>query len=198
MQLQREKYVADRDLESLVEFAMGRIDVVVHRLNNKNYETVMANVKGRWLIDFCDEHESRCLTSLSRRKLAASLRNLVNVGFIVCSGESETLCSKLERESGVVFFDEAPTSSSATSSVRCELAVNNMCHFTMNIIMIYVWLQAIDSLEALEIADKVLRLLPSISDINEDKLKAILIWLCFIVYACFISSLHINMFVLYI
>ncbi|KAK6044270.1 hypothetical protein COOONC_18225 [Cooperia oncophora] len=57
-----------------------------------------------WIIDFCDRSDS-CLSSVNRRKLAAMLDGLVNVGSIDCSPRGDSaLCDRLDVTSGVRYY----------------------------------------------------------------------------------------------
>ncbi|PIO59749.1 hypothetical protein TELCIR_18777, partial [Teladorsagia circumcincta] len=57
-----------------------------------------------WIIDFCDRSDS-CLSSVNRRKLAAMLDGLVNVGSVDCTSKGDSaLCERLDVTSGVRYY----------------------------------------------------------------------------------------------
>uniref|UniRef100_A0A1I7XRW6 Thioredoxin domain-containing protein n=1 Tax=Heterorhabditis bacteriophora TaxID=37862 RepID=A0A1I7XRW6_HETBA len=99
-----------------------------------------------WIVDFCDETDS-CLSTINRRKLAAMLNGLVNVGTINCRMEAE-LCKTLMRTQEVVFYPAK--------------LIN---HKTEKIL---------DSLDPKEISEKVISYLDGLEEIEERELVQLL------------------------
>ncbi|KAK0422224.1 hypothetical protein QR680_007443 [Steinernema hermaphroditum] len=100
-------YQGHRELNALLAFITQRFKSEVHRVTFKNYlslSTEWEDYSGSpWVIDFCDDDE-QCLSKQNRRKLAAMLRGLANVGSVKCKeGDRDLLCKKL-RGHGVAFY----------------------------------------------------------------------------------------------
>ncbi|TKR94871.1 hypothetical protein L596_009103 [Steinernema carpocapsae] len=100
-------YQGHRELQSLLAFVMQRFKSEVHRVTFKNYISFSQEwdqySNAPWVIDFCDDDE-QCLSKQNRRKLAAMLRGVANVGSVKCKeGDRDLLCKKL-RDSGVAFY----------------------------------------------------------------------------------------------
>ncbi|VDL84223.1 unnamed protein product [Nippostrongylus brasiliensis] len=102
-----EFYNGVRDMELLQEFVMKRMTSEVLHLKADNIDALTTKWQPYdsrpWVIDFCDETEN-CLTGVNRRKLAAMLDGLVNVGTLDCKGDESDLCQKLDAWSGVRYY----------------------------------------------------------------------------------------------
>ncbi|CAI4224319.1 unnamed protein product [Auanema sp. JU1783] len=104
-----EFYNGAREVDNLVDFVMTRLKSEVLHLDNDNFEALSHDWEPYnsrpWVIDFCDEMEA-CLTGNNRRKLAAMLDSLVNVGTIDCTreGGSKKLCDELGKLDGIAFY----------------------------------------------------------------------------------------------
>uniref|UniRef100_A0A1I7ZTY7 DnaJ homolog subfamily C member 10 n=1 Tax=Steinernema glaseri TaxID=37863 RepID=A0A1I7ZTY7_9BILA len=100
-------YQGHRELNSLLSFVMQRFKSEVHRVTFKNYLSLTTEWEqysgAPWVVDFCDD-DDQCLSKQNRRKLAAMLRGLANVGSVKCKeGDRDLLCKRL-RGHGVAFY----------------------------------------------------------------------------------------------
>ncbi|CAG9540325.1 unnamed protein product [Cercopithifilaria johnstoni] len=103
----RHFFHGQRQLDDIVAFAMEYVTSVVLQLTDSDINLFKTkenekNARG-WLLDFCEHQSSDCLSELNRKKLAANLHGLVNVGKIDCD-ESLKLCTLFGRKSGIIYF----------------------------------------------------------------------------------------------
>ncbi|ETN75942.1 protein disulfide-isomerase domain protein [Necator americanus] len=103
-----EFYNGVRDVELLQDFILQRMTSEVLHLKSENIEALTMEWQPYdsrpWIIDFCDESDA-CLSSVNRRKLAAMLEGLVNVGTVDCTARGEhELCELLDASTGVSFY----------------------------------------------------------------------------------------------
>ncbi|VDM24465.1 unnamed protein product [Toxocara canis] len=102
-------YTGYRELGELLEFAMSHILVEVHQLSKSNVRdlSIESNqyASQGWVVDFCDDRDN-CLSTISRRKLAAMLEDIANVATVNCfeGPAKDELCFDLERTQGVAYF----------------------------------------------------------------------------------------------
>ncbi|VDO71546.1 unnamed protein product [Heligmosomoides polygyrus] len=93
-----EFYNGVRDVDLLQEFIMQRMTSEALTSQWQPYDS------RPWIVDFCDVTDS-CLSSANRRKLAAMLDGLVNVGSVDCTSRGDSdLCEKLDVTSGVRYY----------------------------------------------------------------------------------------------
>ncbi|CAI2295959.1 unnamed protein product [Caenorhabditis sp. 36 PRJEB53466] len=102
-----EFYNGVRDVELMTDFVIQRLKSEVLHLNADNWKALSEEWEPYnrlpWVVDTCGGDNIECLSSTTRRKLSAMLDGLANVATIDCSAE-ETLCSKFEQTSGVMYF----------------------------------------------------------------------------------------------
>lgn len=82
---------------------MEQIKITVVKLHSDNFDfmTSQSDQSSKpWLIDFFIDSD-QSLSSMTRKKLASTLENLVNVAFMECSMEVD-LCSKIGFDSSLV------------------------------------------------------------------------------------------------
>jgi DnaJ family protein C protein 10 len=104
-----------------------------------------------WLLDLCSSNHD-CLSSLTRKKVAAILDGLAYVAYLDCSTEKE-LCKRLGVSSGVRYF---PTGSDLLLS-SAESPKTNA--------------KILDSYDARELGFAVLELLPDFEELSEAKFQ---------------------------
>lgn len=98
-----------REMEELIGFAMSRISTEIHHIKYSNYKALTEEWKQysvrSWVVDFCDDHDN-CLSQTNRRKLAAMLDGVANVGTVNCfeGASKDELCNKLKRAQGIVYY----------------------------------------------------------------------------------------------
>ena len=95
----------------MIEFIMQHATYTVHVVHMRNMlalSTEWDQYKWLpWLLDFCDgDSDNGCLSTLGRRRVAAMLNGLVNVGTVDCAHE-HALCEQLQTHSGVLYFPAA-------------------------------------------------------------------------------------------
>uniref|UniRef100_A0A914C2D7 DnaJ homolog subfamily C member 10 n=1 Tax=Acrobeloides nanus TaxID=290746 RepID=A0A914C2D7_9BILA len=144
-------YQGPRELNKLVEFIMSKLNVEMHRVTFKNFEalsTEWVKYAGKpWVIDFCDDEEY-CLSKINRRKLAAMLDGLANIGTVKCPEVQRDLLCKKIRNSGVAFF---PTGQ-----------INKEHEYELS------------SLDPKEIYNEVLSIMPDIIEISQQQYQELL------------------------
>ncbi|KHJ92232.1 hypothetical protein OESDEN_07886, partial [Oesophagostomum dentatum] len=101
-----------------------------------------------WIIDFC-QRTGDCLSNMNRRKLAAMLEGLVNVGTVDCSLSAEhELCEELDASAGVSYYPARKIQKG--------------------------YEQKMDCLDPKELAEEALGYLDDIQEIGESGLKGLL------------------------
>ncbi|EYC00998.1 hypothetical protein Y032_0111g238 [Ancylostoma ceylanicum] len=147
-----EFYTGVRDLELLQEFILQRMTAEILHLGSDNIEALTTEWEPYdsrpWIIDFCDETDS-CLSPANRRKLAAMLDGLVNVGNVNCRANAEhELCEFLDASMGVSYYPARQVQKGYEKKMN--------------------------SLDPKELADEVLTYLDAIEEIGEQDLQELL------------------------
>ena len=105
-----------------------------------------------WLID----SRRHC----SRRKLAAMLKGVMNVGNVHCfdGAQKDPLCDQLKRTQGVAFY---PRWSHWTSTWKGRLLIS----------LVILAMQELSSLDAKDLMNSAIQLLPDLSILSEDQVE---------------------------
>ncbi|PAV76720.1 hypothetical protein WR25_21045 isoform B [Diploscapter pachys] len=142
-----EFYQGHREVEYLTDFVMQRLQSEVLHLDRGNIDSLSKEFepynKRAWVIDFCDEMEA-CMSSINRRKLAAMLDKLANVGTIDCISRKK-LCTRLGHSEGTYYY---PAGQIDEENGR-----------------------ALESLDPQEIVAKVISFLPNLEAVEDNELE---------------------------
>ncbi|ESN95836.1 hypothetical protein HELRODRAFT_102482 [Helobdella robusta] len=104
---EREKYYSTKTRHDLVNFVLDHVRSKVIELWQGNFHQSTDPQYNHlpWLISFCGKDSGECLEDSTLRKLSAILNELVNVGRLICTKETEKICEGLSIESGLYFFE---------------------------------------------------------------------------------------------